>query len=107
MEIIKSEKFKGWYVGKFEPNLIKSDNYEFGFKHIFKGTKPDYHYHKVKTEYTILIEGKILLEKSGQIILPITTVKLEPFEKNDQYFLEDSIILIINTPSIKNDKYLN
>ena len=51
------------------------------------------------------LESKIKLEKSNQIIEPVTCIKLLPGERNDQYFVEDSIIVIINTPSIKGDKY--
>ena len=105
MDIIDCENLNGWYVGKFLPNLISSNLLEFGYKKILKNHKPDYHYHKLKTEYTILIEGSILLETSQKIIKPVTCIKLNPFEKNDQLFLEDSLILIINTPSVQNDKF--
>lgn len=105
MEIIKCDNLNGWFVGDFEPNLICSKDIEFGFKRIPANTKPDYHFHKFKTEYTILLEGKILLENSNQTIKPITCIKLNPFDKNDQYFLEDCLILIVNSPSVKNDKF--
>ena len=105
MEIIDCIDFNGWLVGKFKPALITTDDYEFGFKRISKDCKPDYHYHKFKTEYTILIEGLILCETLNKIIKPITCIKLLPYEKNDQLFLEDSLILVINTPSIQDDKY--
>ena len=54
MKIICCDDFNGWFVGNFNPSLIKTDEIEFGYKRILKGTKPDYHYHKYKTEYTIL-----------------------------------------------------
>ena len=106
MDIISCDNYKGWFVGDFEPNLLISKNLEFGYKKIPKGTKPDYHFHKIKTEYTILIEGLIRLEMSNQIIKPITCIKLNPNEKNDQYFLDDCLIIIINSPSAKNDKFI-
>lgn len=105
MEIIPCDKLNGWFVGDFEPNILKSKNLEFGYKRISKGTKPDYHFHKYKTEYTILLEGLIRLEINNEIIKPITCIRLNPLEKNDQYFLENCLILIINTPSVRNDKY--
>lgn len=105
MEIINCNDFNGWYAGKFKPTLVNTKDIEFGFKKISKNTRPDYHYHKYKTEYTILIEGLILCESINKRIKPITCIKLLPYEKNDQYFLEESLILIINTPSIQNDKY--
>ena len=106
MEVIDCNSYNGWFIGDFKPNLINSKEFEFGYKKIPKGLKPDYHFHKSKTEFTILIEGKIILEKSNQLIEPITCIKLLPGERNDQSFIEDSIIMIINTPSIKGDKYI-
>ena len=106
MEIIKSDNFNGWFVGDFEPCLLKNKYLEFGFKRIKANSKPDYHFHNIKTEYTILIEGQILLENDGRIIEPITTIILYPKEKNNQHYLKDSLIMIINVPSVKDDKYL-
>ena len=106
MEIIDCNHHKGWFVGNFKPNLYNSKDFEFGYKRIPKGLKPDYHFHKYKTELTILIEGEIILESSNQLIKPITCIKLLPRERNDQYFTKDSLIIIINTPSIQGDKYL-
>ena len=105
MEIINCNEYNGWFVGDFQPALIDSKDFEFGYKRIKAGTRPDYHYHKYKTEYTILLEGKIQLEYSNKIINPITTILLLPNEKNDQFFIEDSLILIVNTPSRSKDKH--
>lgn len=105
MEIINCNEYGGWFLGDFEPSLIKNKDFEFGYKRIPKYTEPDYHFHKFKTEYTILIEGKIICKESNKLILPITCIKLSPYEKNDQYFIDESLILIINMPSKKDDKY--
>ena len=105
MEIICCDNFNGWFAGKFHPALVSTEDIEFGYKRIKKDCKPDYHFHKYKTEYTILLEGEIYLESTNQIIKPINCIKLLPYEKNDQYFVKESLILIINTPSIQNDKH--
>ena len=105
MKVINCNSYNGWFVGNFKPNLIASEELEFGYKKIPAGTDPDFHYHKHKTEYTILIEGKIELQFNKQIITPIATIILYPNEKNDQHFIEDSLILIINTPSKTGDKH--
>lgn len=105
MELIDCNEYGGWFVGNFNPSLIESKNLEFGYKRILKNTKPDYHFHKFKTEYTILLEGKIICLDTKRVINPITCIKLSPYEKNDQFFESDSLILVINTPSKKGDKY--
>lgn len=107
MEIINCNDYFGWFVGKFKPALIYSKDLEFGYKRIPKNTKPDYHYHKFKTEFTILIEGEIFCESIDQIIRPISCIKMNPQEKNDQFYTKDSLILIVNSPSVIGDKYLD
>ena len=96
----------GWFVGSFEPNLIKKEDIEVGVKKIAANTKPDYHYHKIKTEYTILLEGKIICLTENIHVETGSIIKLLPYEKNDQFFPVESLILVINTPSIKADKYI-
>ena len=106
MEIINCNDYFGWFVGKFNPNLVYSKEIEFGYKKIPKNTYPDYHFHKYKTEYTILIEGEIFCETIKKFIKPISCIKLMPYEKNDQVYTKDSLILVVNTPSIINDKFI-
>ena len=105
MEIINCDEYFGWFVGQFKPALIYSKDLEFGYKRIPKNTEPDFHYHKFKTEYTILLEGEILCKSINKIIRPISCIKMNPHEKNDQFYKEDSLILVINTPSVMGDKY--
>lgn len=105
MEIINCDDYRGWFVGKFKPALVFSEDLEFGYKRIPKNTKPDFHYHKCKTEYTILLEGEIFCESINKIIKPISCIKMNPYEKNDQFYTVDSLILVINTPSVIGDKY--
>ncbi len=105
MSEFKSLKnLNGWFIGKFKPTLIESNEVEVGVKLVKKGTKPDNHYHKIKTEYTIIIQGSIrvgnmIFNEMGDCLI------LKPYEKNDHEFLEDTTILIINDPSATDDKY--
>ncbi len=106
MEIIDNSDLGGWFVGSFKPNLVNNQDIEVGIKVIPENTKPDYHFHKIKTEYTILLQGKIICLEKNIHISPGTTIKLLPYEKNDQFFPERSLILVLNTPSVKGDKYI-
>jgi hypothetical protein len=105
MKTLDLHSFSGWYVGMFKPHLILSKELEVGIKSISADTSPDYHYHKVKTEYTILLSGLIRLESTNSYVKPGAVIILYPYEKNDQYFVYDSLILILNTPSIQGDKF--
>lgn len=40
---------RGWFVGDFEPNVLKSDQVEVGVKSYKKGDYEERHYHKIAT----------------------------------------------------------
>ena len=105
MKVLNTDYLSGWYIGSFEPSLVSSNEIEVGTKLVPSGTLPDYHYHKIKREITVVLSGSIKLESSGEIVSSGSAIILEPFEKNDQIFLEDTLILIINTPSAQSDKH--
>ena len=95
---------KGWLVGDFSPCLFNSKEVEVGLKHYKKGDKDENHYHKIATEYTIVVYGKVKMQNkiftSGNILV------IEPNMENSLDCLEDSCILVIKTPSLVNDKYI-
>ena len=105
MKVLNTDYLSGWYIGSFEPSLVSSNEIEVGTKLVPAGTRPDYHYHKIKREITVVLSGSIKLESSGEIVTSGSAIILEPFEKNDQIFLEDTLILVINTPSAQSDKH--
>ena len=63
MEVKDYNFHNGWFISDFKPNLINSKEFEFEYKKIPKGFKPDYHFHKLKTEFIILNQGKLYLKK--------------------------------------------
>ena len=94
---------KGWLVGNFSPCLFNNTDVEIGVKYYKKGDKDENHYHKIATEYTIVISGEVrMLNKiftSGDIII------IEPNIENQFDCLQDACILVIKTPSVIGDKY--
>ena len=94
---------KGWLVGDFKPSIINSKDIEVGLKYYKKGDKETSHVHKIITEYTIVVSGKIRMNDkvySGKEI-----VEILPNTSTDFESLEDSITLVIKSPSIPSDKY--
>ena len=60
MKVEKLKKMKGgWFIGNFEPSLLKTNDCEVAVKSYKKGDKEGKHYHKVATEYTAVIKGKV------------------------------------------------
>jgi len=93
----------GWLVGDFLPSLIRTKDVEVGVKKITKGTVGDGHYHKLVTEYTIIISGKLV--DKGVEYSEADIIILQPYEKNFTRFITDSIIISIKSRSVANDKY--
>lgn len=94
----------GWFLGDFEPSIIKTKEFEVGIKEYKKGDSELKHVHKLATEITVIIRGKVKINNNvlhkGQIIL------LNPNEASDFEVLEDTITAVVKFPSIKDDKHI-
>jgi len=104
MKISKMSDMKGgWFIGNFEPTVLKTPQFEVCFKEHKKGENWETHFHKLGTEYNYLAEGKMIIQNTelnaGDIFI------LEPNEIADPVFLEDCKVVIVKTPSIPGDKY--
>ena len=105
MKIFKLNDFiKGWFVGNFEPSIIKSKDFEIGVKKYKKGDIENKHYHKIATELTIIAVGKVKMFDS--IYLTGDIIVVEPFDSTSFEALQDTITVVIKTPSVTDDKYL-
>lgn len=100
----KLEDFwRGWIIGNFEPSLLKTEAFEVGVLTHKKGEVWPKHYHKVGTEFNVLLEGKMIIQ--GQEINKHDVFVFEPNEVADPEFLEDCVVVCIKTPSLPGDKY--
>jgi len=97
------EMVGGWFIGDFEPSVIKTTDFEVGVKHFLKGETFPAHFHKKSDEVTVIVKGKVKINgivfDMGDIILQ------EKGEAGDFTVLEDTIVIAIKVPSVKNDKY--
>lgn len=103
---MKIDEFKlGWVVGNFEPSLIRTDQLEVAIKYYQKGQVERLHHHKIATEWTIVIEGRVKMREreyfKGDII------EIQPGESTSFRAFEDSVTVVIKTPSIIGDKYID
>lgn len=99
-----SDTHRGWVIGDFSPSLLQTKDFEVGILHHPKGEIWPAHYHKVATEYNILIIGKMRL--CGIELTAGDTFILDPLEVADPIFHEDCTIVCIKVPSDTKDKYL-
>lgn len=107
MGIIKSnlsEMKLGWFVGNFEPSLYKTNDVEIGVKSYAKGEAEERHYHKIATEITVIVSGKVkmnneIYEKGDILVIP-------PNFSTDFEALEDTVTTVAKLPGANNDKYI-
>jgi quercetin dioxygenase-like cupin family protein len=95
----------GWFIGNFTPSVLQTDVFEVGYKFHPKGEHWDIHYHKLATEITYLIRGKMKLQ--DRILTSGDIFTIFPGELADPEFLEDCEVIIVKTPSAIGDKYKN
>lgn len=94
---------KGWFIGNFEPSLLKTDEFEVAIKTYKLGDYEKKHMHKIATEYTIIISGEV--EMNGVKYETNDIITIEPGEWVDFKCLTDVITTVVKTPFVKNDKY--
>lgn len=104
MELFKLNEFiRGWFVGDFEPSLIKTQDVEVAVQSFQAGDIEDKHFHKVATEITVLVSGKAKM--FDKIIEAGSIIKIDPGEITGFEAIEDCTTVVVKYPGAKNDKY--
>lgn len=95
---------KGWFVGAFTPTAFHTNAVEVAIKKYSKGDYEERHHHKVATELTVILEGRVKMNgfeySSGDIVL------ISPNESADFEVLEDVTTVVVKLPGASNDKYM-
>lgn len=97
------EFWRGWFIGNFEPAVLKTDKIEVGVLTHLKGESWPKHYHAEATEYNVLIKG--LMKLNGEFINEGDVFIIEPNEVADPEFLTDCTLVCVKAPSLPGDKY--
>ena len=93
----------GWFIGSFEPSIFFSNEFEIGHLSLKKGHVADGHYHKSHVEINYIVCGKALI--GDTILLPGDFFVYEPYDKSFVEYLEDTELIVIKNPAVKNDKF--
>lgn len=98
--------YRGCIIGDFEPNVLRTGQFEAAVKYHKKGEDYEKHVHRVVTEYNVLVSGRMLVEigKEKHKIGPQTVFVIHPGEVVKPHFLEDSIVFVIKVPGVRKDK---
>jgi quercetin dioxygenase-like cupin family protein len=106
MKTAKLQTMKGgWFIGNFEPSMLKINDCEVAVKSYRKGDYVEAHYHKIATEYATIVSGRVKMNgieyRAGDIVVT------EPGESTDFECLEDGTTnVVVKIPGANNDKYL-
>lgn len=95
----------GWFIGDFHPTLIKNENFEVAIKRYKSGDYEKSHYHKISKEITVIVEGEV--EMNGIKYIKDDIITIKPNQHTDFKCITDVVTVVIKTPSINNDKYIN
>lgn len=94
---------KGWFVGNFHPTLYRTNDCEVAVKSYKAGDSEIKHYHKIATEITVIVKGRVKMFdqefSKGDIVV------VEPGEATAFEALEDSMNVVVKLPGANNDKY--
>jgi len=103
MKIDRIENFiKGWFVGNFEPSLLKA-NFEVGFHQHSAGEYHQDHYHKLSIEINLIVEG--ILKINGKEFVSGDIFVLYPYELSQVEFITDVKLVVVRDRSDPTDKY--
>ena len=105
MKVFKlTDMVKGWFVGNFEPSVIKTSLVEVAVKKYKKGEFEPIHYHKVATEITVIVSGEVVM--NGQVYKEGQFLYIEPNLSTDFLALTDVVTTVVKLPGAVGDKYL-
>lgn len=95
----------GWFIGDFEPSLLKTSVMEVAVKYYKAGEECEEHYHKLATEYAVIVEGEAEVNEKrygkGDILI------IEPGVKMSFTAITDVAVVVVKVPGVKDDKYFD
>jgi hypothetical protein len=98
------DMFKGWFIGNFEPTLHATNDVEVGIKKYKAGEHEGEHFHKIATEFTVIVTGKVRM--AGVEYGDGDVLKIKPGVVTDFEALTDVTTVVVKIPGANNDKYV-
>jgi len=97
-----ADMVKGWFIGDFEPSVLRSRACEVAVKTYVAGDCEALHHHPIATEVTVVVSGTVeMLGRrwgAGEIIV------LEPGEATGFRACTPAVCVVVKTPSVIGDK---
>jgi len=94
----------GWFIGQFVPVAFESNACEVAIKYYNKGDYDKSHYHKIATEITVIVDGKVRMNNITYYKNDI--IVIEPNDITDFLALSNATTVVVKIPGVLNDKYM-
>lgn len=98
-----SDMVGGWFVGDFDPVVLRTSACEVACKYYPAGAMESAHVHRIATELTLIAQGRVRM--AGREFFTGDIVQLAPGEPSDFETLEPTITVVVKMPSVAGDKY--
>lgn len=86
------------------PTVLNTNDVEVAVKRYKKGDYESSHYHKIATEITVVISGRVKMNNIEYG--PDDIIVMEPGETTDFECLEEhTVTVVVKHPGVNNDKY--
>ena len=99
------EMVKGWFIGNFSPTLFSTNGIEVGVRKYNAGVYEPSHYHKVATEFTVVVNG--IIEMNGKQYSEGDIIKIIPGISADFKTITETTVVVVKIPGEFNDKYID
>ena len=93
----------GWFVGSFQPTALHTEACEVAVKKHKAGDKDEAHYHKIATEVTLVLSGRVRM--AGAEYVENDIIVLEPGDASSFEALTDAVLIVVKEPSARDDKF--
>jgi hypothetical protein len=106
VKVFKLENFtNGWFIGDFEPSLLKNSGVELAVMNKKKGIDVNnFHYHEHCTEINVLVKGKLIV--NNQVVNENDIFIFEPYVPSICNFVEDCTWVVFKNKPSNNDKVI-
>lgn len=94
----------GWFIGNFKPTLFATNDVEVAVKIYKAGDAESAHYHKIATEFTVILNG--VVEMNGVRYEHGAIVKIKPGVSSNFKALTDTTTVVVKIPGACNDKFI-
>jgi hypothetical protein len=95
----------GWFIGNFTPSLHSNTEVEVGVKRFARGDTEPAHFQLTASEWTCVVSGKIRIGQD--VFVENEIAEIPPLESADFEALEDSILVVVKSPSVPADKIID